>query len=298
MPFVAPPAPGDLAIASASRVVIQAGDARLVVGPAGAAADAARLRTVRLGAPGFDLESRILAVPTTPGVGTSNVTGAHVALGSVSLERMAAVVPVASGGTGSAGFGPGELLFGAADGTVTSHPAVALSNSALALQGGVELQPPDGDPGGPIALAASNGQLVALFGDSTAHVIGGMTAGATPPEIADLAVARAGESATVSFHARDAGGDVRAVHVAWFATAPAGVAPADVLLHTLAAGAGAHGTTPLGCAEVETDSYYGSANAFGSLAVTGLPPATVYFAAVAEDGPGATSALATASADP
>lgn len=274
------PQPGDLLINTSGKIIIESDLSmeRIVIT---SNVDATSLTFSEVTLNGNDLSSRIQNVVNTPGVGDSNVQGIHIASSSVFTDKLG-LISTSKGGTGRTFFGPNEVLFSDAISEVRSSDKFLSTSNGVTVVGSVRFL----DGSNATEYSQSNTSLVMVHnGDATD--LSSASSGSAPT-IVSMNVNKTGSDATVSYTLRDIDGDLRSLHLAWYASAPVGVSASDVLLWTLEGGTGASGSTPDGSVEVElVDSFNSGSSTFSSAhTISGLGGGTVYVHAVAEDGPG------------
>lgn len=274
------PRAGDLVVDSASTVILEpAGglDKRVTI-TADVAAN--RLEFGRVTLAGVDVAARIANVRNTLGAGDSNVQTANIADQSVPLAKLG-IVPVANGGTGLAGVPAGEVLFATAGGTqVRSSPALKADATGLVLGAGASLALADGADRA-VLYEAGGDLLVAVNGGAPYNL--SRAARGTAPAVDRLGLA--GDE--LHFALTDRDGDLRSLHVAWFASSQAALTPADVFARATAA-------SPADALEVHLIDAMNTGRATFSASVADVRMAGKFVYAVAEDGPGNLSPVAAA----
>lgn len=281
------PQPGDLLINTSGKTVIESAlsseSERIVIT---SNVEATSLEFSRVTLNGTDLGSRIQNVRHTPGVGDSNVRGIHIASSSVLTDKLG-LISTSKGGTGRGSFGANEVLFSDALAQVQSSDRFLSTSNGATVVGSVRFL----DGSNATEYSQSNSSLV-MDHNGDATDLSRASVGSAPT-IVSMSVNKSGSDATVAYTLRDIDGDLRSLHLAWYAAAPAGVSASDVLLWTLEGGAGASGSAPDGSAEVDLVASFnsGSSTYSSTHAISGLATGPVYVHAVAEDGPGNLSEL-------
>ena len=270
------PQTGDLVVDSTSAIL--ANDTQMITITNDVVTSGADFDEVQLA--GADLASRIAGIAAHPGVGDSNVDTVHIADSSVATDKFS-LVSVAKGGTGLSHVGNDEFVFVTATG-LTSSPDLTSKPDGIEAAGDWALRLDDGTAYARFYL--DGGSLKVEHDDGTGPVTTNLSeaSAGSAPSIVSLALS----DSNLSYTLRDADGDLRSLHLAWYATAQSPPPDStDVFHHASGEGASTY-AAPLGAVELDLVNAIntGSTTYSDVYTNTALSGVTVY--AVAEDGPG------------